>query len=285
MHSLTVGRPVPAEPFHWARGEAAVALALAQASRHPLARALASAIEAEGVTAAEVRDLAEEAGKGVSARVGGKIAYLGRPDWLGLDDATGSGLVTAFSVGPGTARVLRFHDALRPGAATAVERMTALGLAPMLISGDREAAVRAIAEPLGMEWRSSLTPQCKYAAIDEWQSSGRRVLMVGDGLNDGPALKAAHVSIAPSSASDVGQSAADLLFLGDQLAPVPIAIAAARRTMRVIRQNFWLAIGYNVLAVPLAIGGLVTPLIAALAMSASSLLVVGNALRLRTCAR
>lgn len=186
---------------------------------------------------------------------------------------------------PGKARLLHFNDALRPGGAEAVDRINALGLAPLLISGDREDAVRAIAEPLGMEWRSNLSPQCKYAIIEELQASGRRVLMVGDGLNDGPALKAAYVSIAPSSASDVWQSAADLLFLGDHLSPVPVAILAARRTMRVVRQNFWLAIGYNVLAVPLAIAGMVTPLIAALAMSASSLLVVGNALRLRTCAR
>jgi Cu2+-exporting ATPase len=283
--TVTLGRPIPAEPFRWEKGEAAIALALSRASRHPLARALATTVEADGVTAAEVTDLAEVAGKGVSARVGDQTVYLGRPEWLGLDEAAGTELATAFSVGSGTARVLRFHDALRPETADAVKRMAALGLSPVLISGDRESAVRAIAEPLGMEWRSNLTPECKYSAIVQLQSSGRRVLMVGDGLNDGPALMAAHVSIAPSSASDVGQSAADLLFLGDQLTPVPIAIGASRRTMRVIRENFWLAIGYNVLAVPLAIAGLVTPLVAALAMSMSSLLVVGNALRLRSCAR
>ena len=283
--TLTLGRPVPAAWFELTAKEASVALALARASRHPLSRALMTALEAQEVEAAEVDELDEQPGVGVSARVSGELARLGRPEWLGLEATAPGGLVTAFALGDEPVHALKFDDALRPGAADAFGRMRELGLEPMLVSGDREVAVRGIAEPLGIEWRAGMTPQSKFAFITALQAEGRRVLMVGDGLNDGPALKAAHVSIAPSSASDVGQTAADLLFLGDALSPVPIAIIAARRTMRVVRQNFVLAITYNLVAVPLAMSGLVTPLIAALAMSGSSLLVVANALRLTRCAR
>ena len=283
--TLTLGRPVPAERFDLTEKEASVALALSRASRHPLSRALTTALEAQEVDAAEVDELDEQPGVGVSARVSGELARLGRPEWLGLGATAPGGLVTAFALGDGPVHALRFDDALRPGAADAIVRLRELGFEPMLVSGDREVAVRGIAERLGIEWRAEMTPHSKFAFINALQTEGRHVLMIGDGLNDGPALKAAHVSIAPSSASDVGQTAADLLFLGDALSPVPVAIIAARRTMRVVRQNFALAIIYNLVAVPLAMSGLVTPLIAALAMSGSSLLVVANALRLTRCAR
>jgi Cu2+-exporting ATPase len=130
-----------------------------------------------------------------------------------------------------------------------------------------------------------MRPRDKLDLIARLHGAGHKVLMVGDGLNDGPALAAGHVSMAPASASDVGQNGADAVFLGDSLLPVPQAIAAARRTMRVVRQNFVIAIAYNAVAVPLAFLGLVTPLVAALAMSGSSIIVVANALRLRNAAR
>lgn len=287
--TLTLGRPVPV----WALplgalplsdAEKPVALALAQASRHPLARALAAALVADGVQPAPVNDMFEAPGLGVRAVADGGPVRLGRPDWVG-GDASGDTLLTAFRLGEGRLRLLAFHDGLRPDAAAALAKLAALGLPVRMISGDRAAAVAAVAGPLGLEAQSEMQPGDKLAHIEALQALGHHVLMVGDGLNDGPALKAASVSMAPASASDVGKTAADLVFMGDRLLPVAQAVLAARRTMAVVRQNFALAIGYNIVAVPLAIAGQVTPLVAAIAMSGSSLIVVANALRLRTAAQ
>lgn len=284
--TLTLGRPAPVGTLPLSAEEQPVALALARASRHPLSRALAAALDAEGVQAAVLTDMSEQPGLGIEGSLCGVRARLGRADWIGAEQpAEAAALSTGFVLGTGPARLLRFQDALRQDAEAAVARLRSEGLTPSILSGDRTEAVALVGRQLGVEASAELSPADKFAAIERLAGTGRRVLMVGDGLNDGPALKAAHVSIAPSSASDVGQTAADLLFLGDRLMPVPVAVAAARRTMTVVRQNFALAIGYNVLAVPLAIAGYVTPLIAALAMSGSSLIVVANALRLRSAAR
>lgn len=284
--TLTLGRPCLLDLGGLTPEEAPVALALARASRHPLARALATALDADA--AVDVIDLEETPGLGLTAHYRGEQAVLGRID-PGTSDpaenvASRHALTTAFRLGDGPVRLIRFEDALRPGATAAVVQLAALGLEPTIVSGDLGRRVDRLAENLGVSGLGGLAPQGKLDLIVSRQAAGRRVLMIGDGLNDGPALSAAHVSMAPSSASDVGQNSADLIFLGESLAALPIAVVAARRTMRVVRQNFAMAIGYNALAVPVAIAGLATPLVAALAMSLSSLIVVGNSLRLRSAA-
>jgi len=151
-----------------------------------------------------------------------------------------------------------------------------------ILSGDQPGAVAPIAAALGItQWRAGLKPADKIALIEDLKHRGRRVLMVGDGLNDAPSLAAAHVSLSPISAADVTQAQADAVFLGDRLGPVADAIGIARRARALMTQNLWLAAVYNGIAVPVAIAGLVTPLIAALAMSGSSMMVTLNALRAR----
>jgi len=182
---------------------------------------------------------------------------------------------------PGRAPVaFRFEDALRPDAAEAVASLRRLGLGVSLLSGDRAAAVGRAAEAAGVgDWQAGADPGAKLAALAGHAAAGRRVLMVGDGLNDAPALAAAHVSVSPASGADIAQASADLVFQGERLVAVPWSVAVARKAMRLVRQNIAISLAYNVVAVPLAVAGLVTPLIAAVAMAASSVTVVLNALR------
>ncbi|WP_430417879.1 HAD-IC family P-type ATPase [Parasphingorhabdus sp.] len=176
-------------------------------------------------------------------------------------------------------------DEIRPDAAAAIAQLQTLGLPSSIISGDNVQSVAHVARAIGISAQAGAKPQDKVEAITRLTAGGHKVLMIGDGLNDGPALAAAHVSIAPGSASDVGQQAADAVFTSASLMPVALSIKVARRTMQIVHQNFALAIGYNICAVPLALTGMVTPLVAAIAMSLSSLIVVGNALRLNGAAR
>jgi P-type Cu2+ transporter len=279
--TLTLGRPEPINLAEASLDQKAIMLALARASRHPLSEALRRTLESEGVISADVSGIAETAGSGVSGIYDGKRAALERPHG---GEAT-SALATALTIDGELAFLTRFEDLLRPQVAVTIAELKTLSIASAIISGDREAAVAPIAYELGLIAQTSMLPQDKLDEIAQKTANGYKVLMIGDGLNDGPALAAGYASIAPASASDAGQNAADIVFLGDSLSPVSAAIRAARKTQAVVRQNFILAIGYNVIAVPLAIMGLVTPLVAALAMSGSSLIVVANALRLRSAAK
>lgn len=174
-----------------------------------------------------------------------------------------------------------FADTLRADAVEAVRQLAARGLEAELLSGDRDAPVAEAARALGIErWQASLKPQDKIARIEALKAEGHAPLMVGDGVNDAPALAAAHVSVSMGSAAEISRSAADLVIQGDKLSSLARAIDVAGKARARVMENFALANIYNLIAVPLAVFGLVTPLVAAIAMSASSIVVMLNALRL-----
>ena len=202
---------------------------------------------------------------------------------LRSEDA-GEGLAVDL-IANGKRQRIAFTDPLRPDVRATLDALAGLGVHSAIVSGDRAAAVEAVARELDLAGHGDMKPGDKLALLDEMADRGDKVLMVGDGLNDGPALAGAYVSIAPGGASDVSQQAADAVFVGEGLMPIALAVRVARRTMAIVRENFLFAAIYNVLAVPLAIFGFVTPLIAAIAMSASSLVVVGNSLRLARAAK
>ncbi|ABC94390.1 cation transport ATPase protein (plasmid) [Rhizobium etli CFN 42] len=281
--TLTLGRPrlVRAEAID--AGITTIASALAAHSRHPLSQALVR--DMEFVSAFAFDRVTEMPGGGLEAWSGTDVYRLGNRAFAcgtGLTPAADSPFseVVLSKNGADLARFL-FDDTLRPGAASAVRQLAATGLETLMISGDRQTVVDNTAQALGIDKAmGALAPKQKVEECRELSAEGHRVLMVGDGINDAPALAAAHVSMAPATASDIGRQAADLVFFHERLDAVPEAIAVARRSASLIRQNFALAIGYNVLALPIAIAGLATPLIAAVAMSTSSIIVVTNALRL-----
>jgi len=278
--TLTLGHPEPIDLPRLDPDAAGVALALARCSRHPLSEALRTALAAAGIRPRQVTLISETPGEGLRGQWRGQVVRLGRPTI-----ETGGMMATALVIGNAPEQIIRFIDPLRPHAAQTISELQHLGLGSRILSGDAAATVAMVAAELGIPGEAGLDPATKLARINALTGAGARVLMVGDGLNDGPALAAGHVSMAPASAADASQMAADAVFLGSSLAPVAIAIRAARATQAVVRQNFALAIGYNIVAVPLAMAGLVTPLIAALAMSGSSIIVVANALRLKGAAR
>ena len=282
--TLTLGSPALIDSDAVPADVLALAASLAAASRHPLSRALAAATP----EVAPAADVAETPGCGLSLETPEGEVRLGKADWCGVKEEAGSadgGEAAASEIWlarPGATPVrFRFEDSLRPDAVRTVEALRNVGLRPMLLSGDRPAAVAAVAAAVGIEeWRAGCTPQDKLAALETLREDGANVLMVGDGLNDAPALAAARVSMSPSSAADIAQVAADIVFQSRSLQPVAEALAVARRAQALVRQNIGLAVGYNLFAVPLAIAGLVTPMIAALCMSGSSIVVVLNAVRL-----
>lgn len=277
--TLTEGRPALARRHSIDATVLETAASIAGTSRHPLARALLRAVPHVEIA----DDVEEHPGQGLRrASTDGEIR-LGNRLWCGVtgedDRIDGPELWLAAPARPPVQ--FAFTDPLRPDAADVIQALQARGLRIELLSGDRAPAVAKVAAELGIEaWRASCTPTEKLDRLEALARAGHRVMMVGDGLNDAAALAAAHVSVSPASAVDISQTAADAVFQGDRLQPLLELLQVAARSNRLIKQNLGLALGYNVITVPLAVMGLVTPLIAALCMSASSLVVVGNALRL-----
>ncbi|MBB3890026.1 Cu2+-exporting ATPase [Phenylobacterium haematophilum] len=270
---LTEGRPQLIDPV-----PAAIAMAapLAKASAHPLSRALAA--YAGPTLLAD--DVVETPGQGVEGLIGGRRARLGRASFVGVAGAPASETELWFGIEGETKIRFVFADQLRADAAATVAALKARGLSVEILSGDAFAAVSRAAEQAGIEvWRAALTPAEKAALVAERTAEGRKVLMVGDGLNDAAALAGAHAGMAPGTALDASQNAADLVFSGERLEAVVEAIDVARSARRRALENFSFAALYNLVAAPAAMLGFVNPFVAALAMSGSSLVVTLNALR------
>ena len=277
--TLTLGQPRLLNAGVIAPADLVIAAEVARRSGHPLSRAIAAAAPAG---AAALSDVREYPGFGIEGRLKGRLYRLGRAEWALAAGASGQETGTLLSRDGERLARFAFEETLRPQAPAAIDALRADGIEITLLSGDTPAAVNAVAARLGIGTvAAGLLPAQKVERLAALAAQGRKVLMIGDGLNDAPALAAAHVSMAPASAADIGRNAADFVFLHDGLDAVPTALALARGAGRLVRQNFALAILYNALALPIAIAGYVTPLIAALAMSLSSVLVVANALRLK----
>jgi len=281
--TLTAGQPQLCAAETVDQTILARAASLAAYSRHPLARALAKSWGGAFIKL----DAAEIPGTGIQAAQNGGQWKLGRADWVGAPPAAIAGsadeqsLELWFTDGGHVPYRFAFADQIRADAKLAIEALKNSGFTVELLSGDRKIVAQSVAQQLGITLcQAPLSPTEKANYIQHLQHQGHRVLMVGDGLNDAAAISSAYVSMSPSSATEITQNAADMVFLGTQLRPVLTAMRIAMTAQKLVKQNLWMSVGYNIFAVPAAMAGMVTPLWAALAMSASSLVVVANAMRL-----
>ena len=289
--TLTMGRPeitdILPEPGIDADELRRIAASLAAVSTHPLSRALAS----ESATAAS--DAVEYPGLGLTANIDGKSFLLGSPTFaaqrgMAIDQQRILQLqrqgnsVIAIGCENALSGYIALADRLRPGSRDAVALLAGMGIPVVMISGDNQATASAIAKLAGIEqFRAEVKPEDKAAIVESFKQGGRIVGMIGDGINDAPALAAADVSFALKSGSDIAIEAADITLMKNDLTSVVDAISLSRATLAKIRQNLFFAFGYNVLGIPLAALGLLNPVIAGAAMALSSVSVVGNALLLK----
>lgn len=277
--TLTHGKPRLANRTEIAPDALDAAASLARISRHPLSRAIVTEAGAGHVC----NDAVEYPGLGIEGEIKGERARLGRGDWVGATAPTDNATSTEVWFQHGQAKPIRFifEDTLRNDANDVIGALADRNLKSEMLSGDRKGAARRVADKLELdEWRGELSPQDKIARLEALSSEGVKVAMVGDGLNDAPSLARAHASLSPGTAADASQAAADFVYQGDSLAPIIEAVDVSRKARRRVLENFAFAAAYNACAVPLAALGHVTPLIAAIAMSGSSMIVTLNALRL-----
>lgn len=260
-------------------GALRLAASLAMHSGHPLSKAICAAYDGDLF---DVDGVKEHAGRGLEGRFDERDLRLGSRSWCGDDDAMASAEVELWLDAGGDKTRFVFQDALRADTAAVVQSFKDAGLNLLLVSGDRQDVADDIARQVGIETvYAAQTPPQKFEIMERLQSEGRKVLMIGDGLNDAPVLAGADVSIAPGSAIDMAQNAADIVFMGDRFAPTFEVYKVAKLAQKLVRQNFTLAVLYNFVAVPIALAGLATPMVAAICMSGSSLLVIANSFRLR----
>ncbi|MFO1398084.1 MAG: heavy metal translocating P-type ATPase [Burkholderiales bacterium] len=270
-----------------------VAATLEQGATHPLARAIVDAAAADGIAPQPVTDFVNAPGRGVSARIGGRAALLGSLDYLAASGISiqgdahdalqraGKTLVGVACDGEAIG-IIALMDALRPTTANAVRRLQDAGIRVVMLTGDNEATARAVADAAGIrDVRAGVSPAGKAEAVRACKHEGAVTGMVGDGVNDAPALAAADVSFAIGAGSDIAVEAADVTLIRSDLGAVADAILLSRATLAKIRQNLFFAFAYNVLGIPLAALGMLSPVIAGAAMAASSVSVVTNALLLR----
>jgi Cu2+-exporting ATPase len=279
--TLTLGKPQLIGTY--SERDLRIAASLARHSRHPLSMAIA-----EAYTGPEflIESVEEHPGKGLQGRYNGRAVRLGSREWCNAVSADEQESIELWLALEGQEPIsFLFEDQLRPDAAFVIQALNKKHLRTILLSGDRQIVAQKIAQACGIEEvHGDLTPVQKFEYLMQLKELGHTVLMVGDGLNDAPALVGADISMAPGTAIDMAQNAADIVFMGQDLAPITIAHDIAMQSQKLVKQNFAIAILYNVIAIPLAFCGFVNPLVAALAMSGSSILVIANSFRLRWAA-
>ncbi len=280
--TLTLGRPDLVNAQAIDATALASAAALAGNSRHPYARAIVKAALARGLQVTPVSGVQETPGFGLERETPAGRERLGSAAWCGITSKTAASAL-CYRSEDGSISHFVLADQLRPDAVETLHALKRAGFATEILSGDAASVVATVAGSLDVQnYRAQLLPTDKISRLQELTNAGHKVLMVGDGLNDAPALATAHASLSPSTAADISQTAADAVFQGDTLGPVAETLAVAGAAHRMALENFAIAVGYNMVFVPLAMAGHVTPLLAAIAMSVSSLAVTANALRLRT---